>query len=248
MDLQNLTLAELEQGWHQTTTAYACNYCDATFTTGQVFADNDQFYPADQMVQRHVAQTHPDAVDQLIHSDSKYNTLTAKQRALLTAFRSGAKDATIAQEMHVAAATIRHQKFTFREKAKQAKLYLAIYEQVFNQAPDNFIRLPEPPTGGDERFVITTTEYQALLAKYFLSTEPLRLARWPKHQKAILAILKRVTQEIPVDQHFTESQLTDYLKPVYADFPLLRRYLVDYGFLNRQADGSDYWRNPAYKE
>lgn len=250
MALQDLTLTEIEQGWHQTANAYVCNYCEAAFATDQVFAVDDRYFPADQMIRQHLAQAHPDALMQLINSPSKYNTLTPKQRALLVAFSQGQKDATIAQETHVAAATVRHQKFTFREKAKQAKLYLAIYNQVFNQpaATDALITLPAQAGNLDDRFAITTSEYQALVTKYFATTTPLVLARWPKHQKAILAILKRITADIPADQHFTERELTQRLQPIYADFPLIRRYLVDYGFLQRTADGSDYWRNPDYHD
>lgn len=250
MDLQNLTLTEIEQGWHQTATAYVCNYCDATFATTQVFAVSDQFFPADQMIRQHLHREHPDALALLINDNSKYNTLTLKQRALLLAFSGGDKDAEIARQNGVAAATVRHQKFTFREKAKQAKLYLAIYNRIFNQPAldDPFITLPDQAGQEDDRFAITTSEYQELVAKYFVSTTPLQLKHWPKHQKAILAVLKRVTSTLPFDQHFTEVQLTQHLRPIYADFPLLRRYLVDYGFLMRTADGTDYWRNPNYKE
>lgn len=250
MNLLELTLTEIEQGWHHTDTALVCNYCDATFADDQVFPVGDGFYPAAKMIQYHLATVHPQAIDELIRTDSKYNTLTEKQRALLSAFAMGAKDATIAKQMDVAAATVRHQKFTFREKAKQAKLYLAIYEQVFNRptSADELVRLPEQSGMEDDRFAITIAEYTQLFAKYFTTTDPLRLARWPKHQKAILAVLKRITATLPADQHFTERELTDQLKPIYADFPLLRRYLVDYGFLRRTDGGRDYWRNPSYKE
>ncbi|WP_125580595.1 DUF2087 domain-containing protein [Levilactobacillus cerevisiae] len=250
MNLQNLSLIEIEQGWHLKANAYVCNYCQTSFATDQVFPDGDQFYPALQMVQRHVAQVHPDAVHLLINDASKYNTLTAKQRELLAAFSTGQKDADIAEATGVAAATVRHQKFTFREKAKQAKLYLAVYDQVFNQpaVPDTLISLPDQAGPEDARFAITTSEYHQLVAKYFTTTDPLRLARWPKHQKAILAILKRLTAEIPLGEHFTEVGLNQILKPIYPDFPLLRRYLVDYDFVQRTNDGTDYWRNPSYKE
>ena len=249
MALTDLTLTELEQGWHQTETAFVCNYCEATFETTQVFPIADKFYPAAEMIRQHLATAHPNAVADLIHTPSKYNPLTAKQQALLVAFASGNKDAEIAREMGVAAATIRHQKFTFREKAKRAKLYLAIYDQVFDQpaAEDALIALPEQGGSEDDRFALTASEYQQMLAKYFTSTNPLRLQRWPKKQKPILAVLRAVAATIPGDQRFTESALTARLKPIYADYPLLRRYLVDYGFLKRTTSGRAYWRNPDYK-
>ncbi|WP_407886362.1 DUF2087 domain-containing protein [Levilactobacillus sp. N40-8-2] len=250
MNLGDLTLTEIEQGWHETDAAYICNTCDATFAKDQVFPEDDKFYPAATMIRHHLAAAHPNSVATLIQNDTKYNTLTAKQRDLLLAFVQGQKDAAIAEEMGIAAATVRHQKFTFREKAKQAKLYLAIYEQVFNQpaTADQLVTLPDQKGQEDDRFNITTAEYDQLVTKYFTSTTPLKLARWPKHQKAILAVLKRISLTLPATQHLTEQALTAKLKPIYADYPLLRRYLIDYGFLSRTASGSDYWRNPNDKE
>ena len=242
MDLATLTLSEIEQGWHTTATAYICNYCGQDFQQDQVFQLHDAFYPAAEMVNRHIQSAHPDAITQLIQSSSKYNTLTNKQRDLLVAFSQGVKDATIAQDNHVAAATIRHQKFTFREKAKQAKLYLAIYNQVFNNPErDTPIALP-PATQANDPIAITQRDYHQLLQKYFEPGDQLRLKRWPKQQKAILAILKRVSLEIPTTQHFTEHAINDRLVPIFDDYVRLRRYLIDYGFLARTPDGQDYWR------
>ncbi|WP_225417968.1 DUF2087 domain-containing protein [Levilactobacillus huananensis] len=250
MNLADLTVTEIEQGWHETAEAYICNTCKAMFAKDQVFPEDTKFYPAATMIQRHLAANHPNAVTDLIQIDNKYNTLTTKQRDLLLAFAQGHKDAAVAEEMGVAAATVRHQKFTFREKAKQARLYLAIYDQVFNQpAPvDHLVTFPDQPGQKDDRFTMTTAEYDELVAKYFTSITPLTLTRWPRHQKAILAILKRVSESLPMTQHLSEMELTAKLKPIYADFPLLRRYLVDYGFLKRTASGSEYWRNFDNKE
>lgn len=38
-------------------------------------------------------------------------------------------------KLNVTEGTIRRQRFTFREKAKQAKFYLAMYELVFEDEP-----------------------------------------------------------------------------------------------------------------
>ncbi len=31
------------------------------------------------------------------------------------------------------------------------------------------------------------------------------------------------------------------LKPIYHDYVMIRRYLIEYGFLDRHRDGSAYW-------
>lgn len=46
-------------------------------------------------------------------------------------FHSKISDKDMAKKLNVTEATMRRQRFTFREKAKQAKFYLAMYELVF---------------------------------------------------------------------------------------------------------------------
>lgn len=38
-------------------------------------------------------------------------------------------------------------------------------------------------------------------------------------------------------------EVNEILRPVYDDFVLLRRYLIDYKFLTREKDGSCYYVN-----
>ncbi|WEE37411.1 DUF2087 domain-containing protein [Lactiplantibacillus paraplantarum] len=241
MDLTNLTVNDLMRGWHQTTTTLNCNYCDANWAITTPVTT----------VEQHLTIAHGGNRSQLIHLDSRYNTLTTKQQDLLTAFATGIKDADLAKEFQLAAATIRHQKFTFREKAKQAKLYLAIYQLVFEtgQTADDLIALPEQPGIFDDRFAITEDEVTQTLKQYFDFThEPLQLKRWPKKQKAIVTILTRVIDEIPADQPFNETELNNYLRPIYFDYTTLRRYLIDYGFLKRTVDGRQYWRTATRED
>ena len=236
MELNNLTLADLRQGWHPTLDGLQCNYCQAHWATGT---------PEKELVD-HLTLVHGGNLAQLIHANSRYNTLTTKQQDLLTAFSTGIKDQDLAKQLQVAAATIRHQKFTFREKAKQARLYLAIYDAVFDQAASQESPLIDVPTQTgpvDDRFMITEDEAASTLQHYFdFEHQPLRLKRWPKKQKVILTVLTRIIEEVPTNQHFSESAINQLLKPIYFDFVTVRRYLVDYGFLTRTADGHEYWR------
>ncbi|MCF7522326.1 hypothetical protein L3X07_00825 [Levilactobacillus brevis] len=112
----DLTLTELEQGWHQSADYFSCNYCDAHFACDQVFPVDAVFYPAERMIQHHLQTAHPDATHLLIQTNSKYNTLTAKQQDLLAAFSQGTKDAEIAKQMGVAAqpSAIKNLHFTKR--------------------------------------------------------------------------------------------------------------------------------------
>ncbi|MQB60183.1 transcriptional regulator, partial [Lactobacillus reuteri] len=172
-------------------------------------------------IEQHLTIVHGGIQSPLIHLASRYNTLTTKQQNLLTAFATGIKDADLAKQFQLAAATIRHQKFTFREKAKQAKLYLAIYQSVFEsgQTPNDLIVLPEQPGIIDDRFAITEDEAVQTLKQYFnFDHDPLQLKRWPKQQKTIVTILTRIIDEIPMNRPINEDELNHYLQPIYFDY------------------------------
>ncbi|HML47823.1 MAG TPA: transcriptional regulator, partial [Clostridia bacterium] len=70
---------------------------------------------------------HPDLLEAYFAEASRYVGLTEHQRGFLTRIRRGHTDQDIAQSLGLSPSTVRHQRFTLREKAKQAKLYLALY-------------------------------------------------------------------------------------------------------------------------
>ncbi|MDT6980644.1 DUF2087 domain-containing protein [Levilactobacillus zymae] len=242
MDLTKLTLADLQRGWTLVEQRPSCLYCELTWPAGT----------AATTIQQHLATAHGGALTALIDTDSRYNTLTAKQRDLLKAFATGIKDRELAEQTGVSAATIRHQKFTFREKAKQAKLYLATYQAVFAQTDphERLLDVPQHPQDPDDRWLITEDESAKILQRYFDFThDPLQLKRWPKKQKAVIVILTRIIDEIPAHQQFTEPQINAYLRPIYFDYPMVRRFLIEYHFLQRTPDGTAYWRTiPTRKD
>ncbi len=243
MSLLDQGVEEIKRGFSVENNGYKCHFCEAYFPLEEVFLEEDKYYPAQTMIKRHLSNKHPNKSIELIYFDSKYNTLTDRQKELLEAFSQNKKDSQIAEDLGLSASTIRHQRFTFREKAKQAKLYLATYEAIFDQDNKNVISVPDKAVNVDERFDITEEEYHETVLKYFdFSTGTTKLVRWPKKQKQIISILHRVVEEIEYGNNYTEKELNGILKLVYFDFILLRRYLIEYGFISRKADGSSYWK------
>ena len=55
-----------------------------------------------------------------------------------------------------------------------------------------------------------------------------------------MKVLKVISQVFDYDVSYTEKEVNDLLRPVYDDFVLLRRYLVDYSLLERTNSGSIY--------
>lgn len=68
-----------------------------------------------------------------------------------------------------------------------------------------------------------------------------RIDRYPKKHEERLGLLRVVAGKVlRHGQRLTEAELTSKLEAFSDDPVLLRRYLVDYGMLLRQRDGSAY--------
>ena len=65
-------------------------------------------------------------------------------------------------------------------------------------------------------------------------------SEWAEYSSRRLKVLKVISQVFDYDVSYTEKEVNDLLRPVYDDFVLLRRYLVDYSLLERTNSGSIY--------
>lgn len=246
MDFSSLSLAELKAGYRfaEQENMYICIHCDLRFQIGQIFSIDDHFYDAEHAVAKHIEAEHSGNFELLLHSTTKYNTLTDVQKRLLSLFYSGKSDRDIAKELSLSDSTVRHQKFTFREKAKQAKLYLALYEQAFekkNADENEIVPIHNSATMVDERYVTTEKERTRILNTAFESLSPLKLKEFSPKAKKQIIILARIAEEFEAGKKYSEQEVTELLKNIYCDHVALRRSLVDYGFLDRTSKGDAYW-------
>lgn len=246
MDYGRLTVDEIKKGYRfdKETKAYVCNYCGKIFEEGQVFSIGENFYVPEQAAAKHIEAEHGGNMEQLLHADTRYNTLTDNQKELLSLFYADLPDKEIAKKLDVSASTVRHQKFTFREKAKQAKLYLALFELAFADKPLNeetMVPIHDHATCYDERYVITEREKARILETFFESMEPLKLKAFPPKEKNKVVILTKIAEQFELGRKYTEKEVNQILKPIYDDYVSIRRYLIMYGFMDRTKNGSSYW-------
>jgi hypothetical protein len=64
----------------------------------------------------------------------------------------------------------------------------------------------------------------------------------PAQEKKLLAVLGHIAQSFEPGVRYPEDQVNEMLLNVHEDTALLRRNLVDYGFLEREGGGGEYWR------
>lgn len=241
MDISNFTLNELIAGYHLNSEQDCiCNYCGKTFPQGQVFSIDGCFYIPEAAVARHIDSEHGGNFNQLLQTDTKYNTLTDKQKELLTLFHTDVSDNEIARQLGVTTSTIRHQKFTFREKAKQARFYLALVEHAFGDTGEDLVPIHDHAAYLDDRYVITAKEKEQILKTSFSSLKPLRLKTFSMKEKKKVVILTEIAGLFEPGRSYSEKEVNELLEPVYDDYIALRRYLVMYGFMKRDQDGTNY--------
>ncbi|HJR81344.1 MAG TPA: DUF2087 domain-containing protein [Anaerolineales bacterium] len=68
------------------------------------------------------------------------------------------------------------------------------------------------------------------------------LKQLPPMGNKLLIILNFIVDAFDFDANYTEKEVNSILRRFHVDTAALRRYLVDYGLMARERDGSRYWR------
>jgi hypothetical protein len=93
------------------------------------------------------------------------------------------------------------------------------------------------------RYNISDADINEAIKRYVETTIPLKLKVFPKKEKQKVILLQLIIKLFDKKIKYNEKEINDVLKPVYNDYVLLRRYLVDYNLLNRLDNGRLYWVN-----
>ncbi len=67
------------------------------------------------------------------------------------------------------------------------------------------------------------------------------IAVFPSKEKKKLIILEYITLKFKMNKLYSELQVNELISPIHHDYVSVRRYLVEYGFIGREKDGSGYW-------
>jgi hypothetical protein len=232
------SLDELKQGYvhSQNLDRYICLCCGFQTEPGHIYPEGDGWVDAEKAIRIHLRQKHDSSLNFLLQLDKRWTGLTELQTRLVRLFASGAGDQEIAGILGTGSvSTIRNHHFMLREKQKQAKVFLAIVELMEQQS----LQKNRP----SERSVDNTlpAETQKILATYFPQGIDGPLSTFPTREKRRLILLKQITTRFLPGRVYNEKEVNAILGAVYNDHVLLRRLLIDYGFLSRRPDGSEYW-------
>jgi len=246
--LTEISLAELKQGFtfDDAEQHYTCLLCGAKFQEGVIYQEDGQFYEAKLYIRVHIEKQHGSVFHHLLELDKKLTGLTDHQKAILELLYAGASDNEIAKKMDAGSvSTIRNHKFSLREKQKQAKVLLALMELTGERAAkkQNLLEIPVPKDArlADNRLLITEEENEAIIHKYFSDGPDSELDRFPLKEKKRIAIVAELAKQFEPGKNYTEKEVNAILTRYYNDYAILRRYLIEYNFLDRSRDGRAYW-------
>lgn len=248
------SLEELKNGYilNDEEGLYVCLICGQEYEDGIIYEIDGIQCQASKAVRAHIVMKHRSVFHFLLNQDKKYTSLTDHQKSLLEMYYEGSSDKEIASKQGGSVSTLRNQRFNFREKEKQSRIFLAIMELLKKEAikkgtqdkgysENELIDFPRTAKNIDERFAITRKEYEKILVKHFQDGLDEKLTSFPNQEKKIVAILIHIAQNFDNNRTYNEKEINEVLKKVYSDYVKIRRYLIEYGFLDRVPDGSSYW-------
>ena len=74
--------------------------------------------------------------------------------------------------------------------------------------------------------------------KYFKNDKLMMIPKKEKNKLLVLQLVLEMLKDKSLE--FTEKELNEAIKEIYPDYSLIRRYLVDYKFLERDNYGRMY--------
>jgi len=240
----NASLEELKNGYAEEEDYYICLLCGKKIEKGIVYAGEGVLYEAGRYMRVHIEHVHESVFEHLIRLDKRLTGLTDHQSSLLQLFYQGKSDGEVQKKMGIgSASTIRNHRFALKEKERQAKVFLALMELLKDKNKRSPGYLPPHKTARmiDDRYNITQEESEQIIKKYFPEGTDRPLETLDMKEKSKLVVLREIARRFEAKKFYNEKEVNAILKTACGDFATLRRYLIEYGFLERKPDGSQYW-------
>lgn len=219
----------------------SCIICGESFEEGRIYTCDDQLRDADSAATWHVDTKHGGMLSALLELPSTISGLSDIQKTVIRGVAASASDRQIGESLGGRAeSTVRNHRFQLRRRLTEAQVQAAMAEILAGDARGGFVRFhPDLPVH-DDRTVVTAEEEKDILNRLTESGPQLRLVRFPKKQKEKLVLLRHIAAQFHADRTYTEREVNAVLMPIYHDYVTIRRYLIDYRFMTRKPDGSEY--------
>ncbi|WP_238988195.1 DUF2087 domain-containing protein [Filibacter tadaridae] len=92
-----------------------------------------------------------------------------------------------------------------------------------------------------EAFTFSVAEREKIVKNYFKQGINGPLDVFPSKDKRKYIVASEIIKRFDRDKRYTEKEINDLLRTIHPDFATIRRFLIDYRFMNRSDDGRQYW-------
>lgn len=235
---------DLRRGYLRECDAVHCLFCDVSIERGLVYPSGEGLRTARKAIEHHVLATHGGPLGGLLSLGKVGHGLSDVQAEVVALWAGGQSDRDVAEALGRSPSTVRNHRFQLRRKHREARLFVALMdllEDPMNQQ-GALVQFHSTLPVSDDRTWVTTEEAEQLLGAYFEDRSRTVLKRIPKKEKHKLVVLRCLVERFEPERRYAEREVSELLKEAHADYAALRRYLVDYRFLERLSDGSAYWR------
>jgi len=227
---------------------YICLLCGKIFEQGVIFSVDNLLLDAKKAVEAHVKNQHLSLFEFYLGLGRVYTGLSSGQAEVARLIYAGYSDKEIVATTEAnSASTIRNQRFSIREKYKQAKILVALVEMMeekmeqLKHKGEALVDFHPTATQIDERFAITQKENEEIVSRYFDADGKLLIKAFPAKEKRKIIILQKIVQDFEKGCQYTEKEVNKALQAYYDDYVTIRRYLIQYGFMDRDKEGKAYW-------
>jgi len=232
---------------------YFCLLCGRSYEGGVIYPVDDALFEAEKAMQAHMAAAHPSMFEYYLNMGRAYTGLSAGQAELARLFYQGHTDKEIANMTGMGMSTIRNQRFAIREKYKQAKVLVALTELMEERLEqtkrskktttenDALVDFHPAATAIDTRYAITENEKADVLGRYFGADGQSLIRRFPAKEKKKIIVMQKLMEDFAVGKDYSEKQVSEVIRRCFDDIESVRRALIQYGFMDRAADGTRYW-------
>ncbi|SCJ60796.1 Uncharacterized protein conserved in bacteria (DUF2087) [uncultured Clostridium sp.] len=241
------SIEQIKKGYIEDGEYIKCLICDKIFTIGRVYEVDGKFYDARKTAEIHIQEKHKSMLSYLLNMNTAFTGISEVQKGILELIAMGLSDKEIAAKLKVANSTIRNHRYKLREKEKQAKLFLAMMDLLSNGINKKINILDDSTicdshksaTTLDDRFNITDEEKSKVIEVYM--DENKRLKSYPAREKKKVIVLEEISKNFKYGKKYSEKEINRILARIFDDYVTLRRALIEYGFLDRSNDCSEYW-------
>ncbi|MED4781804.1 DUF2087 domain-containing protein [Brevibacillus choshinensis] len=242
----NASFEELRLGYSEQEHDYLCLLCGETVEKGIIYSADGLLYEAAKYMRHHIEADHGSVFEHLSQLDKRITGLSDHQNSLMRLFYQGMSDLDVQKELGIgSASTIRNHRFALKEKERQAKVFLVMMELMKGTGKKAVHASPTPSASGKKRdaeLTVSPTEYAEITKKYFPEGTLGALNTIPRKHKHRLVVLEEIAKRFDPAQVYSEKEVNAILEGTYEeDYVSVRRYLIDYSFLGRNPDGSQYW-------